>query len=177
MKNLYHGSIYDFQFIDLNKGLGFRDFGKGFYATAVKAHAEGIARRNKRRAESKTHRHVTAYRYNLEFDDKNLGGLNVLRFKEPDIEWVKFIIYNRTYNGKPHNYDIVIGPTADAYTVESITQFTHKHRNPTRAEYLDLIEELKARRLPIQYHFGTQRALSKLRFKNKYTGEWREVLR
>lgn len=47
MKILYHGSIYDFNEINVNKGKGYKDFGKGFYATTVARHAESIAKRNK----------------------------------------------------------------------------------------------------------------------------------
>ena len=48
MKPLYHGSTEVFDKIDPNKGKGYKDFGRGFYAIAVKSHAESIARRNKR---------------------------------------------------------------------------------------------------------------------------------
>ena len=47
MKNLYHGTIFLFDEIDVNEGRGYKDFGKGFYATAVPVHAERIAIRNK----------------------------------------------------------------------------------------------------------------------------------
>ena len=48
MKDLFHGSVYDINEIDVEKGKGYKDFGKGFYATSVKSHAENIARRNRR---------------------------------------------------------------------------------------------------------------------------------
>ena len=44
MKDLFHGSVYDINEIDVEKGKGYKDFGKGFYATSVKSHAENIAR-------------------------------------------------------------------------------------------------------------------------------------
>ena len=47
MKPLYHGTIYDFDDIDVSAGKGYKDFGKGFYATAVPSHAERLAIRNK----------------------------------------------------------------------------------------------------------------------------------
>ena len=53
MKDLYHGTIYDIMEIDITRGKGYKDFGKGFYATSVKSHAENIARRNKLIAEAK----------------------------------------------------------------------------------------------------------------------------
>lgn len=51
MKELYHGTIAKFDVIDVNAGKGYKDFGKGFYATAVVSHAEKLAIRNKGIAE------------------------------------------------------------------------------------------------------------------------------
>lgn len=53
MKDLYHGTIYDIAKINVEQGKGYKDFGKGFYATSVKSHADNIARRNKRIIEVK----------------------------------------------------------------------------------------------------------------------------
>ena len=53
MKTLYHGTIYDFDKIDVSAGKGYKDFGKGFYATAVSSHAEKLAIRNKSIAEKR----------------------------------------------------------------------------------------------------------------------------
>ena len=53
MKPLYHGTIYDFDEIDVSAGKGYKDFGKGFYATAVPSHAERLAIRNKSIAEKR----------------------------------------------------------------------------------------------------------------------------
>jgi hypothetical protein len=51
MKKLYHGSISCFDVIDVNEGKGYKDFGKGFYATAIVSHADRLAVRNKGIAE------------------------------------------------------------------------------------------------------------------------------
>ena len=48
MKALYHGTTEEFDIIDTSRGKGYKDFGRGFYATARKDHAESIAKRNKR---------------------------------------------------------------------------------------------------------------------------------
>lgn len=53
MKDLFHGTTYDFKEIDVTIGKGYKDFGRGFYATSIKGHAESIARRNKFILESK----------------------------------------------------------------------------------------------------------------------------
>lgn len=103
MKDLFHGTIYDIDEIDVTAGKGYKDFGKGFYATAVQSHAENIARRNKRILEVREAKirqrnpeyrikTVQAYRYNLEFDDScmdNPGNLKIRIFKEADQEWVR----------------------------------------------------------------------------------------
>ncbi|MDR1481763.1 MAG: DUF3990 domain-containing protein [Synergistaceae bacterium] len=44
---LYHGSIHDFNEIDLSRGKPFKDFGRGFYTTRNRDHAVGIAYRNR----------------------------------------------------------------------------------------------------------------------------------
>jgi hypothetical protein len=36
VKKLYHGSLSIFDEIDLSAAKGYKDFGRGFYATAVK---------------------------------------------------------------------------------------------------------------------------------------------
>lgn len=53
MKHLYHGTIYEFDGIDVTVGKGYKDFGKGFYATEVPSHAERLAIRNKSIAEKR----------------------------------------------------------------------------------------------------------------------------
>ena len=175
MKNLYHGSISDFRKIEVSAGKNYKDFGPGFYATSQKQHAESIARRNLRLYED-TQRaalinkiripNKTAYRYNLLFDDKDLTGLNVLIFKTADANWLKFVIINRTHVGKVHNYDIVIGPTADSLTMSIIEDnkvaLINSNFHPDIVARV--IEELKVNNYPKQYYFGTEAAISKLKF-------------
>lgn len=48
MIKLYHGTLSVFDEIDLSAGKGYKDFGKGFYATAEIKHAESLAMRNKK---------------------------------------------------------------------------------------------------------------------------------
>ena len=112
MRDLYHGTVYDIDEIDVTKGKGYKDFGKGFYATSIRSHADNIARRNKRILEEKEVRMqkngskyrakvYQAYRYNLEFDDScidNPEGLNVKVFIKADREWVRFILMNEKPN-------------------------------------------------------------------------------
>lgn len=176
MKELYHGSIYDFDEIDVSKGKGYKDFGKGFYATAVASHAESIAKRNKNiverrqqairknKPESKNEK-VIAYRYNLLFDQDTVG-LKVKIFEKADTEWVKFILQNRKSSISTHDYDIVIGPTADEQTTLILNQYEEDLLNSNYDEKIlqQLILELKPENLPKQYFFGTKKAIKTLKF-------------
>ena len=181
MKDLFHGTTYDFSEIDVTMGKGYKDFGKGFYATSIKNHAESIARRNKRILEAReakirqrNPKYITktfhAYRYNLEFDDSCIDDpedLKIKIFKEADREWVRFVLMNRDSDSTVHDYDIVIGPTADENTVTVINSYREELIATNYSdEVLDaLIRELEAENLPKQYFFGTSAAIQKLRFK------------
>ena len=181
MKDLYHGTVYDIAEIDVKRGKGYKDFGKGFYATPIKRHAESIARRNKRIMEEKEarmrkrnpqHKINTfhAYRYNLEFDDScidNPGELRIKIFQKADREWVRFILKNRDSDESAHDYDIVIGPTADENTVTILNSYREELMATDYAdEVLDaLIRDLEPENLPKQYFFGTGLAVKRLLFK------------
>ena len=58
--------------------------------------------------------------YAYEFDLLEMNKLNVKRFDTADREWLRFIITNRTNRTRQHDYDIVIGPTANDDTRASI---------------------------------------------------------
>lgn len=181
MKDLFHGTTADFTEISLQKGKGYKDFGKGFYATAVKSHAERIAKRNKYRLEAKeaeirkkNPRFKTkvyqAYCYNLEFDDSCLNtptDLKVKVFKTADKEWLRFILKNRDSEISVHDFDIVIGPTADENTVTIINAYKEELIATDYSDQVleNLIKELKPENLPKQYFFGTDEAIKTLRFK------------
>lgn len=181
MKDLFHGTVYDICEIDPAQGRGYKDFGRGFYATAVKRHAENIAKRNKRILEAKEKKirkrnpqykmkRYTAYRYDLEFDDSCMdkpGDLKIKKFYKADREWVQFILKNRDSDISLHEYDIVIGPTADENTATVINAYKEELVNTDYSgEVLDaLIHELKPENLPKQYFFGTKAAIAALHFK------------
>ena len=175
MKNLYHGSIHDFDEIDVSAGKGYKDFGKGFYATAVPGHAERFAIRNKRIAEKRQSflknqnnirlQPIVAYRYNLIFSE-NTEGLNVIVFEKANKEWLRFILKNRKCDGCAHTYDIVIGPTADAETTTIINEYYDELEESGYADEVceKVIAELKPENLPKQFFFRTKEAVSTLRF-------------
>lgn len=181
MKNLYHGTVYDITEIDILCGKGYKDFGKGFYATSIKKHAENIAKRNKRiiekkeaRIQSRNPQYIRnvyhAYRYNLEFDDSCIDvqeELKIKIFQKADREWVQFVLKNRDSEKSTHDYDIVIGPTADENTVTILNAYREELiiTNYTDKVLDALIKDLKPENLPKQYFFGTNAAIQKLHFK------------
>ena len=173
MKKLYHGSIYEFDVIDVSAGKGYKDFGKGFYATAVPSHAERLAIRNKSITEKRQSllknkkglQPITAYRYNLLYSE-GISGLKVKVFKEADKEWLRFILQNRKSDGCIHDYDIVVGPTADAETTTIINEYYDEVEESGYSDEVceKVIAELKPENLPKQYFLGTQKAADTLRF-------------
>jgi hypothetical protein len=70
---LYHGTIYDFNTIDVTKGKSNKDFGRGFYTARDVSHAERLAMRNKIIEEERfalrgIKKNVTPMLYEYEFD-------------------------------------------------------------------------------------------------------------
>ena len=175
MKPLYHGTIYDFEEIDVSAGKGYKDFGKGFYATAVPSHAERLAIRNKSIAEKRQSflknkkgikiQLIVAYRYNLLFSEET-AGLKVKVFEKADKEWLRFILQNRKCNGCMHDYDIVIGPTADAETTTIINEYYDELEESGYSDEVcdKVIAELKPENLPKQYICRTPEAVNTLSF-------------
>lgn len=173
---LYHGTTEIFDIIDPSRGKGYKDFGRGFYATRRKEHAESIAKRNKKIKMERQNKIIqrnpnykkvayNAYRYNLIYSEKT-EGLNVKIFKTADVEWAKFILMNRRSEFTGHNYDIVIGPTADEETTTIINQYEPLLiKNDYCDEILkQLVSELKPENLPKQYFFANEKAIATLKF-------------
>jgi len=154
--NLYHGSIVEVKnpriIVRKNRGL---DFGHGFYTTTNREQAVNFTKSVMRRTGIAT-RKVSVY----EFDhDKAKLELDILQFKETNLEWLEFVRQNRfsIYNGK--NYDLVIGPVANDDVF------------PTLQAYLEgiipaeaTIAGLKVKKLYNQYCFLTERSLIFLKF-------------
>ncbi|MDR2911036.1 MAG: DUF3990 domain-containing protein [Bacteroidales bacterium] len=107
--NVYHGSYLKIEEIDLSKSISNKDFGKGFYVTKFRRHAESWATVIGRR--HKTKGFVTEFIfYDTEFTERLC---KVKHFDSYSEEWLDFVVENRNPFGKPHGYDIVEGPVAD----------------------------------------------------------------
>jgi len=173
---LYHGTIYEFDKIDVAKGKGNKDFGRGFYTSRDIRHAERLAIRNKYIEEERfalrgAKKSVTPWLYIYDFDFDNLTTLNVKEFTAADREWMRFIVLNRESKSKvqEHDYDIVIGPTANDNTraaIQTIMPLT-KGQAMTDKAIDALIVLIEPDNLPWQFFFGTQRAAGLLRLNER----------
>jgi hypothetical protein len=123
---LYHGSAFDFDGIDLQKGRQYKDFGQGFYTSADINQAKSMAERNAQILNAKLQRFACRHKltgkwlYHYRFDADKASGLAAKEFTEADRDWGRFITLNRSCKGGPHNYDVVIGLTANEYTNPTI---------------------------------------------------------
>ena len=162
---LYHGTIYEIDKIDVTKGKGNKDFGRGFYTSRDISHAERLAVRNKYIEEERfalrgLEKTVTPLLYAYEFDLGKLGTLNVKEFATADREWMRFVVLNRESKSmiQEHEYDIVIGPTANDNTraaIQTVIPLTKGQVVSDRA--IDaLIALIEPYNLPEQFFFGTQ---------------------
>jgi hypothetical protein len=169
---LYHGTIYEFDKIDVTKGKWNKDFGRGFYMSRDIRHAERLAVRNKFIEEERfalrgIKKSVMPLLYEYDFDLDNLVALNVKEFTSADREWMRFIVLNRESKSKvqEHDYDIVIGPTANDNTraaIQTVMPLTKGQVMSDRA--IDaLIALIEPNNLPWQFFIGTQCAADLLR--------------
>ena len=164
---LYHGSSFDFDDIDLEQCKPYKDFGQGFYTTAAIDHARSMAERNAELRESKQRRlgsaneRISKWLYRYQFDAHKAAALAVKEFTAADREWGRFITLNRRGRRTPHNYDIVIGPTANDFTNPTIQFYMSGGVGEVGSDAAidELVRLLLPYKLPSQYFFATKKAI------------------
>jgi hypothetical protein len=166
---LYHGSLTSFDNVDIKNGLPYKDFGKGFYTSFVRSHAEKLAIRNKKRMKDRYKKDMFSYLYIYQMDFCVLSKLNVKKFDYADEEWMLFVLANRKSNTKSHNYDMVIGPTANDDIVNIIdTYFDGTFGEVGSSKALStLIKLAESFNLPNQVYFGSAKATAFLELKDR----------
>ena len=108
---VYHGSYVKVDKIDLSKSKPNKDFGKGFYVTKFRHHAEEWAA-------IIGEKHGTegfVSEFDFSENDFTKSICKIKRFEAYNEEWLDFVVENRDKNSKTptHDYDIVIGPVAN----------------------------------------------------------------
>ena len=133
-------------------------------------HARNLALRNRKIEETRlraigNETVLPVFVYVYEFDTAEMETLNIKRFACASREWLKFIITNRMNRNRQHDYDIVIGPTANDDTRTSIRTVMNASNGAILSDTaLDLlIEILEPSNLPEQYYFGTNKAAALLK--------------
>ena len=131
------------------------DFGKGFYTTENKVQAVSFAEKVYRRRKDGE---PTVSVYECD-ENAAFAACSILRFDSPDEAWLDFVSDNRnhTYTGKQH--DLIYGPVAndDIFLVFQL----YAGGELTREETLN---RLKIKKLYNQLVFGSEKALSYLKF-------------
>jgi hypothetical protein len=161
---VYHGSTSSIEKIDVAKGKPYKDFGRGFYVTKSKTHASNLALRNKRIEIERFNRPCEAYLHTYEMDMLKLTGFNVKKFQDADLEWVQFVLANRKTRNRAHDYDIIIGPTANDDTMVVINAYLDGLYGEVGSEGAlnTLLKNIEAENLPGQIYFSKNEATALL---------------
>jgi len=118
---VYHGSYTEIFDVDLSKCQSNKDFGRGFYVTKFRHHAEAWAVNIARRYDKKPI--VTEFTfYERAFEESRY---NVLRFDDYNEAWLDFVVLNRdpAFTANRHDYDLIEGPIADDKVQNRINDF------------------------------------------------------
>ena len=151
---LYHGSNVTVDTPHLLKVQRTLDFGRGFYNTSDFEQAKKWAQRTVKIRESGK-ACVSCYK----LDEDKLDDLKILRFSEPNLEWLDYISNNRKNKGMEDDWDVVIGLVANDQTFPTILLYLDGYIDAESA-----IRQLLPQKLKDQYTFKTARALSLLKF-------------
>lgn len=159
----------DFEQPDVKKGDPISDFGQGFYLT------EHLSRATDRAFQKVNESGGEPYVLVFDFDDAGAGkDLRILYFKEDEV-WGKFLIDNRKgiYDGP--DYDIAVGPSADAQ-IEDVVDCYYQDYLSDCIDWDEFIRELRLHVFGEQYCFKTQFATDRYLDKKgvwKYNGQIR----
>lgn len=149
----YHGTGVYFKHFVMPIQKNYKDFGNGIYLATREEQARDIALRK-----GGIHAYVYTYQVNLSDIRRQF---NVKEFNGASTEWVKFIIENRT-RWVQTDYDLIIGPTADAriqYVIQMVIDYSSCYRL-TDADYQRIKQMLKPEVYGTQICIKSQRLLN-----------------
>ena len=159
MKVLYHGSNIIVKDPLVHIGRKELEFGPGFYLTNLREQAERWARRV---CVIQNTNQPYLSRYTL--DDKAFANAHCRTFEAYDMEWLDFVLKCRSNDSIPHDYDLVIGPTADDNTTLCLKYYfdgIYGKVGSYDAKEL-LMKNLEVENLGVQYYIGKQDIADKL---------------
>lgn len=165
---LYHGTVSEIQQIDVRLGRERKDFGKGFYMAVSKSQAIGMMHKKYRevvrRSKGKQDGAYSEKLYEIMLNGDYISRLNIKVFHTADLEWLDFVLMCREKGGMPHNYDMVIGPTADDDTAFCLKAYWDGLYGKVGSEAAKriLLNNLETENLGIQYYVGKQEVADRL---------------
>ena len=165
---LYHGTIQKFYSVDVSKGHSNKDFGKGFYMAVEKSQAIGMMekkfREAVRRTKSKNEGDFTKHLYEIKLNKDLLPSLKIKYFVDADMEWLDFVLLCRSSESVPHDYDLVVGPTADDNTTLCLKYYFDGIYGKVGSDDAKemLMKNLEVENLGVQYYIGKQEVADKL---------------
>ena len=165
---LYHGSAVAFRRIDVQKGRAYKDFGKGFYMSVDRNQAVGMMHKKFDELMSRgfggSEIELKKSLYRISLDQAFLKELKVKEFTHPNVDWLDFVLMCRQTDGVPHDYDVVIGPTADDDTRLLLKNFIDGvYGDPDDPDAKNtLLRLLKPERLGVQWFIGKQGIIDQL---------------
>ena len=118
---LYHGGYSTIEHPDCLAGRDNLDFGKGFYTTLIRDHAEVWARQV-----AFNNGGVTPVLNVYEFDkEKALAECKYLYFPAYDEEWMDFIVSSRSGEKPWEGFDIIEGGIANDRVIDTIRLYMY----------------------------------------------------
>ena len=165
---LYHGTVSEIQQIDVNLGRERKDFGKGFYMTVSKKQAVGMMHKKYRevvrRSRGKQENEFSERLYEITLNEAFFSALKIKIFDTADLEWLDFVLMCREKGGVPHDYDLVIGPTADDDTALCLKAYRDGFYGKIDSDAAKriLLNNLETENLGIQYYIGKQEVADQL---------------
>lgn len=149
---LYHGSSVAVENPKLLKVQRALDFGKGFYTTSDFLQAKKWAERCALRLQQ-TNAFVSVYN----ICEEDMQGLRILHFPQANLEWLRFVVQNRTGRAEVNKWDIICGAVADDQTAAVIDLYLDGMYNEE-----DALLRLLPQKLKDQYTFKTPTAIDLL---------------
>jgi hypothetical protein len=152
---LYHGSTQIVEKPEILKSDFGKDFGFGFYTTNLREQAERWAMRKARILNQSPILNI--YHFDQSIATKQLS---IKTFESPTLEWLEFVIENRTMSQSDPVFDMVIGAIANDNVGETVLYVMN---GIMRKE--DALERLKFQKINQQTVFNSDKSLKYLVFK------------
>ena len=165
---LYHGTIDVISSIEVSKGRSNKDFGKGFYMAVEKSQAIGMMNKKfneaVRRTKSKDPSQFSKHLYEIKLNKELFPSLKIKYFLDADMEWLDFILLCRSSKEVPHDYDLVVGATADDNTTLCLKYYFDGIYGKVGSDDAKemLMKNLEVENLGVQYYIGKQAVADKL---------------